>query len=48
MDSILSLAGRLAKYGGCGTDCSIPLREANTRYRKRRFAGVVLASDTES
>ena len=47
-DSILSLAERLAKYGGGGTDCSIPLREANTRYRKRRFAGVVLVSDTES
>jgi 60 kDa SS-A/Ro ribonucleoprotein len=47
-DSILSLAQRLAQYGGGGTDCSIPLREANTRYRQRRFAGVVLVSDTES
>ncbi len=47
-DTILSLAERLAKYGGGGTDCSIPLREANTRYRKRQFAGVVLVSDTES
>ena len=26
-DSILSLAERLAKYGGGGTDCSLPLRE---------------------
>jgi 60 kDa SS-A/Ro ribonucleoprotein len=47
-DSILSLAERLAKYGGGGTDCSLPLREANTRYRKRKFAGVVLVSDMES
>lgn len=47
-DTILSLAERLAKYGGGGTDCSIPLREANTRYRNRQFAGVVLVSDTES
>jgi 60 kDa SS-A/Ro ribonucleoprotein len=47
-DSILSLAARLAKYGGGGTDCSLPLREANTRYRDRRFAGAVLVSDSES
>lgn len=47
-DSILSLAERLAKYGGGGTECSLPLREANTRYRKRQFAGVVLVSDMES
>ena len=47
-DSILSLAERLAKFGGGGTDCSIPLREANTRYGHRRFAGCVLVSDTES
>jgi 60 kDa SS-A/Ro ribonucleoprotein len=47
-DSILSLAERLAKYGGGGTDCSLPLREANTRYRKRQFAGAVLVSDMES
>jgi 60 kDa SS-A/Ro ribonucleoprotein len=47
-DSILSLAGRLAKYGGGGTDCSLPLHEANTRYRNRAFAGAVLVSDSES
>jgi 60 kDa SS-A/Ro ribonucleoprotein len=47
-DSVLSLAERLAKYGGGGTDCSLPLREANTRYRKRQFVGVVLVSDMES
>jgi 60 kDa SS-A/Ro ribonucleoprotein len=47
-DSILSLAQRLAKYGGGGTDCSLPLREANTRFEHRRFAGAVLVSDNES
>jgi len=36
------------RYGGGGTDCSLPLVEANTTYRKRRFAGVILVSDTES
>ena len=47
-DSILSLSERLAKFGGGGTDCSIPLREANTRYARRRFAGAILVSDNES
>jgi 60 kDa SS-A/Ro ribonucleoprotein len=47
-DTILSLAERLARYGGGGTDCSLPLRQANTNYRERKFAGVVLVSDTES
>ncbi len=40
--------GRLAKYGGGGTDCSIPLRVARTTYGARRFAGAVLVSDNES
>lgn len=47
-DSILSLSARLAKYGGGGTDCSLPLVEANKRYAKRAFAGFVLVSDNES
>jgi 60 kDa SS-A/Ro ribonucleoprotein len=47
-DSILSLAERLAQYGGGGTDCSLPIRKANTDYAKRKFAGVVLVSDNES
>lgn len=47
-DTILSLAKRLAKFGGGGTDCSIPLRVANERYKRRAFAGVVLVSDNES
>jgi 60 kDa SS-A/Ro ribonucleoprotein len=47
-DSVLSLATRLAKYGGGGTNCSLPLAAANTRYGQRRFAGCVLVSDQES
>jgi 60 kDa SS-A/Ro ribonucleoprotein len=47
-DSILSLSERLAKFGGGGTDCSLPIRKANANYAKRKFAGVVLVSDMES
>ncbi len=47
-DSILSLAERLARYGGGGTDCSLPLRAANTTHKRRAFAGCVLVSDNES
>ena len=47
-DSILSLAERLAKYGGGGTDCSLPLRTANTKYHQRKFVGCVLVSDNAS
>lgn len=47
-DSVLSVAARLAKYGGGGTNCSLPLAAANSRYAKRRFAGCVLVSDQES
>ena len=47
-DTILSIAERLSKYGGGGTDCSLPIAEANTRYAKRKFAGIVLVSDNES
>jgi 60 kDa SS-A/Ro ribonucleoprotein len=47
-DSILSLAARLAKYGGGGTNCSLPLIEATRNFGNRRFAGCVLVSDMES
>jgi 60 kDa SS-A/Ro ribonucleoprotein len=47
-DSVLSLAERLAAYGGGGTNCSLPLAAANARYHDRRFAGCVLVSDLES
>jgi 60 kDa SS-A/Ro ribonucleoprotein len=47
-DSILSIAERLAKYGGGGTDCSLPLVAANQKHEKRKFAGIVLVSDNES
>jgi 60 kDa SS-A/Ro ribonucleoprotein len=46
-DSILSLASRLAKFGG-GTNCSLPLAEANGRLRNRHFVGCILVSDGES
>jgi 60 kDa SS-A/Ro ribonucleoprotein len=44
-DTILNLASRLAAFGGGGTDCSLPLAEANNSYRDRPFAGCVLVSD---
>ncbi len=47
-DTILSLAERLARYGGGGTNCALPLQVANSTYRGRRFAGAVLMSDQES
>jgi 60 kDa SS-A/Ro ribonucleoprotein len=47
-DSILSLAERLAKFGGGGTDCSLPIAKANTVYATRKFVGIVLVSDNES
>jgi 60 kDa SS-A/Ro ribonucleoprotein len=47
-DTILSLASRLAQYGGGGTNCSLPLAEATSTYRNRRFAGCILVSDQES
>jgi 60 kDa SS-A/Ro ribonucleoprotein len=47
-DSILSIAERLAKYGGGGTDCSLPLVAANQKHAKRKLAGIVLISDNES
>ncbi|MCY2968533.1 MAG: TROVE domain-containing protein, partial [Planctomycetota bacterium] len=46
--SPFALAERLAQYGGGGTDCSLPLRKANTAFHQRKFAGVVLVSDNES
>jgi 60 kDa SS-A/Ro ribonucleoprotein len=47
-DTILSLATRLAQYGGGGTDCALPLKEAVARHGKRPFAGCILVSDMES
>ncbi len=38
----------LAKYGGGGTNCSLPLAAVNARYANRKFAGCVLVSDNES
>ena len=47
-DTVLSLAERLAKFGGGGTNCSLPLAAANAKYANRKFAGCVLVSDQES
>jgi 60 kDa SS-A/Ro ribonucleoprotein len=47
-EPVLRLAGRLAAYGGGGTNCALPLHEANRRHRDRKFAGCVLVSDNES
>lgn len=47
-DSILNVAAQLARFGGGGTDCSLPLREAYTTYGTRQFAGVMLISDNQS
>jgi 60 kDa SS-A/Ro ribonucleoprotein len=47
-DTILSLAERLAKYGGGGTNCALPLEYANRTLPQRSFAGCVLVSDQES
>jgi 60 kDa SS-A/Ro ribonucleoprotein len=47
-DTILSLAERLARYGGGGTNCALPLALANRGMRDRKFAGCVLVSDQES
>ncbi len=47
-DSILSIAARLAKYGGGGTNCALPLEAANSRFANRKFAGAILVSDNES
>ena len=47
-EPILDLATRLAAYGGGGTDCALPLAEANRMHAGRKFAGCVLVSDNES
>lgn len=47
-DTILSLAERLVRYGGGGTNCALPLEKANTALREKRFVGCVLVSDQES
>ena len=47
-DSILSISTRLSQFGGGGTDCSLPLMEANRRYAKRKLSGIILVSDNQS
>jgi 60 kDa SS-A/Ro ribonucleoprotein len=47
-DSMLSLAERMSKYGGGGTDCSVPLKVATDRFKSRAFVGCIVVSDNES
>jgi 60 kDa SS-A/Ro ribonucleoprotein len=47
-EPILSLTGRLARNGGGGTNCAVPLAHVNRTYRDRAFVGCVLISDNES
>ena len=47
-DTVLSLAQRLAAYGGGSTNCALPILAAMTRWRDRAFVGCVLISDLES
>jgi 60 kDa SS-A/Ro ribonucleoprotein len=47
-DSILSLSARLSKFGGGGTDCSLPLVEANKRYAKQALPASCLSATTKA
>ena len=47
-DTILSLAERLARYGGGGTNCALPLQKAVRTMPRQKFIGCVLVSDQES
>jgi 60 kDa SS-A/Ro ribonucleoprotein len=44
-DKVLSIADRLAKFGGGGTNVHLPVSHANTMLANRAFAGVVMVSD---
>ncbi len=47
-DSILSIAERLARFGGGATDCSVPLQVGLRQMRDRPFSGCVIVSDNQS
>lgn len=47
-DSMLSIADRLSKFGGGGTECSIPLQVATHKMCNKAFAGCIILSDNES
>ena len=47
-ETILQTAKKLASFGGGGTNCALPLKEANKTYKQHKFAGCVLVSDMES
>jgi 60 kDa SS-A/Ro ribonucleoprotein len=46
--SIMKLADELAKFGGGGTNCALPVEAALAWHGRNRFAGVVIVSDNES
>ncbi|MEZ6046095.1 MAG: TROVE domain-containing protein [Planctomycetaceae bacterium] len=47
-DTILALSKRLSQFGGGGTNCSLPLAEANRNLSHKKFVGCILISDNES
>lgn len=46
--SIMKLAEKLARFGGGGTNCALPVEAALEWHGRNRFAGVVIVSDNES
>ncbi|MFN5852767.1 MAG: vWA domain-containing protein, partial [Pirellulaceae bacterium] len=46
--SIMKLAENLARFGGGGTNCALPVEAALEWHGRNRFAGVVIVSDNES
>ncbi|CAN5546460.1 TROVE domain-containing protein [soil metagenome] len=47
-ESILTLSDRLTKFGGGGTDCSLPLEYAVRKKARIKYAGCAVVSDNES
>lgn len=46
--SILEFASKLSRFGGGGTNCSLPIELANTTLSEYQFAGAILVSDNQS
>lgn len=47
-DTITTIANNLSKYGGGGTDCSLPLKAMNMGFKPGKYSGIVIISDNES
>jgi 60 kDa SS-A/Ro ribonucleoprotein len=47
-EKVLTLATKLAKLGGGGTNCALPLAHANQKLAKKRFVAAILISDNQS